>query len=151
MKKEMIKRIFMGPFIGIGNGIIISLIFNYINSSNIYYATNLSFYNKFDNHLTPTVISFACFAIIGIISNLASMIYDIKNMSIFLKTLMHIFIIYLTVFIIGKYLHWFGGDIYSIILNFIIFSIIYLIIWVIFYLIEKKEIEKINKKLKDKN
>ncbi len=144
---NILKKIFTGISIGLFIGVSLSIIFNLINNSDIYYATNPEFYKSFDNHLVPTIIAFACFSSIGLVFTFASEIYKIKKLNIFPKTLFHLTILYVILIIFGKYLCWFE-NVNDIIMNFITFIVIYVIIWIIKYNLVKKDIEKINKNLK---
>ncbi|MBS9784534.1 MAG: DUF3021 domain-containing protein [Oceanivirga sp.] len=144
---NILKKIFTGISIGLFIGVSLTIFFNLINNSEIYYATNPEFYKSFDNHLVPTIIAFVCYGIIGLVSIFVNEIYQTNKISLLPKNLFNVIVMYITLFIIGKYLCWFS-DSKSIISNFVIFIIMYMFIWIIKYNLVKKDIEKINKNLK---
>ncbi len=149
MLKKIINKVIIGSCVGLTIGVIISIVFNLLNNSNVYYATSQSFYKTYNNHITPTIISFICFAIIGLISYLVSEIYDVKKINLFFKSIIHMLVIYFIVLLVGKYLQWFA-NISEIMTMSIIFLIIYFIIWGIMFFVEKNKIDEINKKLKER-
>lgn len=154
---KKMKRIFLAALIGLGIGVVVSIIFNILMGSTVYYATNPIFYSKFNNHFTATLICFILYMLIGIISYLGSYIYKTR-LSLLLQTLFNLLTIFITIMAIGYYLYWFRFNNYlDIIINIIVFLAIYFIIWSLKYLETKKKIIKINEKIryersrKDKN
>lgn len=83
----------------------------------------------------------------GVVSEIASEVYKRTNLSIFMRTSLHILTILIYFAFAGYYLKWFI-DLSSAIASFVIFLIMYLIIWSIIYFTEKRKVEKINSKLR---
>ncbi len=135
--------------IGVTIMVLISTIFNLANGSKLYYATSPAFYEDFETHLIPTLISFGIGGIIGVIATLLSEIYSIEKLSLLCKSLLHLGSMFVLIFSAGYYLKWYHlkslSEIISVLATFII---IYFVIWTIGYLQAKREWQHINDQLK---
>lgn len=84
----------------------------------------------------------------GIVGTLAGSFYDKENSSLLMATIINLAGLLIYHSFVGLYLKWFNLN--SLIQALIIFTINFFIIWSIIYFFEKKNIEKINKKLSNK-
>lgn len=77
--------------------------------------------------------------------------FELKNISLLIKTVIHFCLVYAIVLAVGIYLKWFTTN--GFILVTISFVVVYTAIWVITWLTIKNDIKRINKqitKLKEK-
>lgn len=91
--------------------------------------------------------------VVGQFFALPTIIYTRENMPLPLAVLVQMSIGFIGLFTIGAYLKWYPTNLgIGPIISFIVISLILgFVIWTIFYLYDKKESEKINKKLKEIN
>lgn len=132
---------------GVTVGMILSLIFSYLAGSSSYYPSTPAFVAEFNNNLTATLISVLLWMVIGLFSAYSSIIFELENISLLIKTVIHFCLVYAIVLAVGIYLKWFTT------LVTISFVVVYTAIWVITWLTIKNDIKRINKqitKLKEK-
>lgn len=84
----------------------------------------------------------------GIVGNIAGSFYDKEKSSLLMATIINLAGLLIYHSFVGLYLKWFNLN--SLIQALIVFTINFFIIWSIIYFFEKKNIEKINKKLSNK-
>lgn len=84
----------------------------------------------------------------GIVGNIAESFYDKEKTSLLAATVINLAGLLIYHSFVGLYLKWFNLN--SLIQALIVFTINFFIIWSIIYFFEKKNIEKINKKLSNK-
>lgn len=84
----------------------------------------------------------------GIVGNIAGSFYDKEKTSLLAATVINLAGLLIYHSFVGLYLKWFNLN--SLIQALIVFTINFFIIWSIIYFFEKKNIEKINKKLSNK-
>ena len=84
----------------------------------------------------------------GIVSFLIGKLYDTVKLSLFFKTIINLIIIFIYFVLVGLYLKWFT-EIKGLILSIILFLVIYFIIWTVIYIMKKREIINMNKKLNE--
>ena len=151
MKKNMnqIGNFIASFFIGIGIGNVISIFISLLIGK--YTPVTPYFLMQQGSLLEAVIKANICYAIIGIICNNSSVVYrsfkNGKNHNLFLRTLLNLSINFGAFLLVGIYLKWFKGDVISPI---ILFLLIYFSIWIFNYIKEKRQIDYINKKLKNK-
>lgn len=84
----------------------------------------------------------------GVVGNIAGSFYDKENSSLLAATVINLAGLLIYHSFVGLYLKWFNLN--TLIQALIVFTINFFIIWSIIYFFEKKNIEKINKKLSNK-
>ena len=84
----------------------------------------------------------------GVVSFLIGKLYDTVKLSLFFKTIMNLIILFIYFVLVGLYLKWFT-EIKGLILSIILFLVIYFIIWTVIYIMKKREIINMNKKLNE--
>lgn len=135
-------------------GIIIAIMFNLINGSTVFYASNPSFYHSIGNDLFATIISFFAYGLIGVLSHLSSRIFyaDVFNNSMISKIVVHYSLLFISVSLINAII---GNIIFRNIYSFIIYVIIFTSIYAIVYLLisnsERKKAENMMNKIKENN
>lgn len=149
--KKIAKRGIDGITYGVTIGMILSLIFSYLAGSSSYYPSTPAFVAGFNNNLMATLISVLLWMVIGLFSAYSSIIFELENISLLIKTVIHFCLVYAIVLAVGVYLKWFTSS--GFILVTISFIVVYIAIWVAIFFITKSDIKKINQqiaKLKEK-
>lgn len=149
--KKIAKCGIDGITYGVTIGMILSLIFSYLAGSSSYYPSTPAFVAGFNNNLTATLISVLLWMVIGLFSAYSSIIFELENISLWIKTVIHFCLVYAIVLAVGIYLKWFTTN--GFILVTISFVVVYAAIWVITWLTIKNDIKRINQqitKLKEK-
>lgn len=150
MKKAIkyLSYAFKFATIGVFIGLVISLIFNYVENSNLYYPSSVAFVKKFSNPLDAVAVSALLWALMGLVFGFGSMVYSIKKWS-YLKQTVTSFIIYYVGFtplaILAGWgpLNWINLIIFT-----VEFIVIFLIIWTFYYWKAAREVKRINQKIK---
>ena len=144
---KYIKNILCGALMGVGIGSIITLAMAY-SYTNGYYPGVPSFLEKFSDIRTAVAIQFLVYALLGITQMMAGQLYKNINASqLFLRTIIHYFIVVISVVLAAWYLHWGPNTLGKIISMVAMITIIYFIIWIVEYLQIKRTIDKINRHL----
>ena len=81
----------------------------------------------------------------GIVGTLAGSFYDKEKSSLLMATIINLAGLLIYHSFVGLYLKWFNLN--TLIQALITFTVIFFIIWLVIYFFEKKNIEKINKKI----
>lgn len=84
----------------------------------------------------------------GIFTGLLSLVYESEKLSLITKTLIHLLGMLFAFYFVGLNAKWFELNFIQILIATIIFLVIFFIFYSYFYFKEKKEIEKINSKIK---
>lgn len=133
---------------GVFIGLVISLIFNYVENSNLYYPSSVAFVKKFSNPLDAVAVSVLLWALMGLVFGFGSMVYSIKKWS-YLKQTVTSFIIYYVGFIpLAILAGWRPLNWINLITYTVEFIVIFLIIWTFYYWKAAREIKRINQKIK---
>lgn len=138
--KKIAKRGIDGITYGVTIGMILSLIFSYLAGSSSYYPSTPAFVAGFNNNLTATLISVLLWMVIGLFSAYSSIIFELENISLWIKTVIHFCLVYAIVLAVGIYLKWFTSS--GFILVTISFIVVYIAIWVAIFFITKSDIKK---------
>ncbi|MBF0710767.1 MULTISPECIES: DUF3021 domain-containing protein [unclassified Gemella] len=138
---KTLQNLLKYAMMGIGFSTFISLLLAHIFSYD-YVAMVPSFASKFSSTTNAMTMQIIVTGLIGISQAYASKIFS-KDLSLLTQTLIHNFLIIISVFAAGIYLHWFKFNIAS----FILVEIIYFIIYIYLYTSNRIEMSKINAKL----
>lgn len=88
--------------------------------------------------------------LMGIIVGATTIIYTSERLNLFIQVLIHLSISYTTFLFASSYGAWFPFK-EGIVSATLIFILIFIVLWTFFYLREKKELEEVNLKLKERN
>lgn len=133
--------------------VIISMLFS-AYYSNFYKLNYLSistneFRSLFSNGILADLVSIFVFIILGVVIHNLSRIYLLEKLNLFFRTLIHLILLLFSYYTVAVILKWFD---YRVIFknyhSLITFIVIYMIIWCLLYLKGRKDIDKINEKLK---
>ncbi len=148
--KKILKYIFDFAMIGIFIGVLISLFFNYFNHSNQYYPSGPSFVERFNRPLNAVAVSVLLWVIIGQLFGFGSLIFNIKQWSLFKKTIINFLTYYLGFVPLAILAGWFPLNLTNFFIFTGIFIVIYAIIWLINAHMILTDIKKVNQKIKEK-
>lgn len=95
-----------------------------------------------------TRLTILIFTILSFIFGASGSIYDINRLTLLGKTCLQLSIVYSSFLILAFIGGWFHYTVSVILITTFLFFSIFFIIWTILYFIEKKEIEKINSRIK---
>lgn len=133
---------------GVFIGLVISLIFNYVENSNLYYPSSVAFVKKFARPLDAVAVSALLWALMGLVFGFGSMVYSIKKWS-YLKQTITSFIIYYVGFTpLAILAGWFPLNWVNMIIFTAEFILIFLLFWTFYYWKAAREIKRINQKIK---
>ncbi|MGT2925236.1 DUF3021 domain-containing protein [Streptococcus caviae] len=145
---KTLKYIIRNAFIGMGIGSLVSClitIFFFQNSNSLGIP---SFTQMFSSNSQASAVQLLIFAALGILQGAANKLFKNERLSLLAATAMHYFLILIPLMLSGIYLHWFAIA-WSSFVPFLLFvSVIYCFIYLFLYLMHKKDIEKINRRLK---
>lgn len=140
----MINKIWNYGLRGLGIGFIITNIMMYFATLN----------SGEEITIQGVVMIYIVWSIASIFFGLASIVYEISNLAMIYKTLIHFTCIALVTFATISYMM---NNIYNLELNMfrdffpsfiVIFIVIYFVLWGIYYFVEKRKLSKINEKFK---
>lgn len=151
MRVKRIGRLIKSALMGIGIGSSLILLISCINGTYVpvvptYLATQPS-------TLVAVLKATGCYALIGALSEIYACLYESKYIEryFFSISCIHFSLILGTLLLVGKYLHWFRGDLLAWLSFIIIFLLIYLVLWLFIGSMRKREIVKLNRELQHRN
>ncbi|EJN94673.1 DUF3021 domain-containing protein [Streptococcus ratti] len=145
---KTLKYIIRNAFIGMGIGSLVNClitIFFFPNSKSLGIP---SFTQMFSSSSKASAVQLLIFASLGILQGAASRLFENERLSLLAASAIHYFLILLPLMVSGVYLHWFAIAWSSFVQFLLLASVIYCFIYLFFYLVHKKDIEEINKRLK---
>lgn len=149
--KKIIKAGILGMPLGITIGLIIALIFSYLNHTDYLMASSPQFFTNFSSNLDGTTFSILLWALMGFVFSSSSLVFNIENWSITKQTVIHFITTFILFTILACLAGWFPLQATFFIYYFIEFLIIYLIVWTTTMAIEKKKINELNRLLNKRN
>lgn len=129
---KSIKKIVNGIFIGMGT------------ASTVFLIMKFFFLDFAGQRQIKSVL------LMGIIVGAATNIYNLERLNLFIQVLIHLSISYITFLFAAYYGAWFPFK-EGIVSGTLIFILIFILLWTFFYLRERKELEEVNLKLKERN
>lgn len=144
--KNLLTTLLFGAVVGIAIGTSIELLVNFFLDNNGYTPASPAFLAKFTDTNIAVLVERCCYALYGMISALASLVYQSKRLPIALATLIHLGIITVTGILLGAYLVWWKtgpGLMWLIAMIFVV----YVLIWLAYWFTGRKDLATINEKL----
>ena len=134
---KTLKQNILSILVGIGIGLSVNSTFL------AYFAT------KYESLSSVMIFrSYIASIIIGVVSSLASNLFQMEEEgSLLKKTILHYFVILITVCAVGKWANWMG----NISPFFVVFTAIYIVIYAVCYQIGKRKVSEINDALEKKS
>ncbi|KRM95174.1 integral membrane protein [Liquorilactobacillus aquaticus DSM 21051] len=151
MNNKLLKLAFHGIPVGIALGLLISLFFSYAYGLEDYVPSAPQFTEMFSRPLNAVAISIILWGLMGILFSISSLIFEKEGWSITRQTITHFFVTFCGFTPLAVLCGWFPLQ-WGVLVSFtIIFVIIYVVIWSINMASGRRDVEKINKKLKKGN
>lgn len=150
MKRKLIFRCLLGAPIGLTITYLITIVISLIVADGNYYPVVPKLIEECGSEMNAALLQTACSLLYGAAWGGASVIWEAEKWSLMKMTLLHFIISSATTFPIAYFMYWMPHNPIGVLLYFGIFFAIYLIIWIWQFLVTKKRIEKMNRKLKEK-
>ena len=147
MKKKITERAICGFFIGIAIGQIISIIISMMLGTGEYVLCAPEFVAIMKNEVTAAAIQTLLCGIMGAGFAAASIIWEIDNLSIAAQSGICLGIYALIMFPIAYITNWMEHSLTGFISYAVMFFSIFIIIWISQYMIWKKKLKAINRKI----
>lgn len=149
MKKEIIKRGMIGFPIGICIGHVISIFVSLGLGRGEFYPTTEEWAVQLGTQLNAVIAQTVLCGLIGTGFSMASVIWKIEEWSLAKQTILYFLASIFILFPVAYLLHWMPRAIGGVLLFFVIFCAVFLVIWIINYWIWRKQIQKINEKIRE--
>lgn len=151
MKKEIIKR----GFVGILGGIVISYIITITISMTVkdgnYYPCVPSLITTFGSEINAVIIQTLLSAILGAAFAVASIIWEMDNWSLLKQTGIYFAIVTVVMMSVAYVCEWMEHTVAGFISYFAIFFGIFIVVWVVQYIIWKRRISSLKAKIEEGN
>ncbi|APB31089.1 DUF3021 domain-containing protein [Vagococcus teuberi] len=149
MNKHIVFQIFSGFKTGVFIGLMFSIFFSFIYSGDFFSPMPPAFVDKFSSELIAFIVSVFLWGVIGVIFTLTNFIFTSTDWSITRMTVSHAIISYCLFLPIAIFLNWINLSVTNIVTFTMIYLFIYAILWLISIIRVKKEINSINKHIKE--
>lgn len=146
MLKKIIGRALCGTAFGVLSGQITTICISAAIGKGSYIPVTYAFASRFDNEITAVIVQLLLEALIGAIFSGSSVIFEVDKWSILKQYGMH-FVITSVMWVFVVYMLWMPENIRGVISTLITFLATYIIVWVTQYMIYKKDIKNLNKKI----
>ena len=147
--KKIISQIINGILICEFVLLVISIFMSYIFLDGGFTLANPDLIESSASVFSASLSSICLTGLLGIVFSLASLVWKEEKFSILKRTIIHFLLTAFTISFVGYKLFWFQRSLQSLSIFFATYFLIYLAIWFIEYTIFKRDVEKLNSKLKN--
>lgn len=148
MKKRFVSRILSGFVIGLAIGYLLSIIFSLIWANGYYSPCVPELKEVMGNEINAVIFQAALCGLLGIGFSLASMIWQKENWGIVKQTGIYFAVISVIMLPVAYLTYWMKHSMAGFFSYFGIFALIFVFVWIIQFFIGKKNVKKMNEKLK---
>lgn len=148
MKKNVLLRCLLGAPVGLAISTFITILISCIIGDGIFYPVVPQLVSDCGNELNAVLLQTVCSLLYGAAWAGASFIWKIENWSILKQTLSHLLICSFATFPIAYFMRWMPHNGPGILMYFGIFFAVYLFIWITQYFSYKKQLQKMNEKVR---
>ena len=148
MKKiisPMVKGLLICEFVLL----VISLVMSYNFTDGDFSIANPMLIENSKSVFSASFLSICLVGLLGLVFGFASVVWEEEKLSILARTILHFLLTGLTMIFVGYKLYWFQKSFLSLAIFLAIYFLIYLGIWFIEYAIYKKDISRLNAKIKN--
>lgn len=145
--RSILLTLIIGITGGITIGLVFSIVFSYLYVG-AYHPSTPVFMNKFDNQLNAITISVVIWGLMGVVFSLGSLVFRQESWGITKQAIVHFAITYLGFSLLALSAHWFPINVVWLVMYTLIFILIYLIIWSVQFMIGKRYVKQINRRIK---
>ncbi|MHC5227073.1 DUF3021 domain-containing protein [Enterococcus sp. LJL99] len=150
MLKKIVKKSFSGAMLGIFMGLVISIIFSYLNGSGFYYPSTPKFMEQFSNQSTAMVVSLLLWSILGGFPSGAALIFQVTDWSITKMTIVNFIFCYGSFISVALLSQWIKLDVLQIGTFTFIYISIYVAIWLFIMNSVKKQLVEMNQMIQER-
>lgn len=147
--KKIISQIINGILICEFVLLVISIFMSYIFLDGGFTLANPDLIESSASVFSASLSSICLTGLLGIVFSLASLVWKEEKFSILKRTIIHFFLTAFTISFVGYKLFWFQRSLQSLSIFFATYFLIYLAIWFIEYTIYKRDISRLNAKIKN--
>jgi len=151
MLKKIIKRFVIGFIIEVFVTYLITIINSFIIGGGNYYAAAPGLLKLCGTQNGAVFLQFILAGGLGAVMGVSSIIWEIDSWSLTLQTVVHFFMITVSMLIVAYCCYWMNHTVKSLIAWILMFVVIYIIIWIICYTNYKRKINQVNKSLEERN
>lgn len=148
MKKiisPMVKGLLICEFVLL----VISLVMSYFFTDGDFSIANPMLIENSKSVFSASFLSICLVGLLGLVFGFASVVWEEEKLSILARTILHFLLTASTMIFVGYKLYWFQKSFLSLAIFLAIYFLIYLGIWFIEYSIYKKDISRLNAKIKN--
>lgn len=149
MKKEIIKRSFIGALLGLLICQILSIFISFIINDGTYYAVVPDLITICKTETNAVIVQTICALLYGAVWGGISVIWEMDDWSILKQSVVHFLISSIVTFPVAYFTRWMHHSVMGVLSYFGIFAVIYVIIWISQYLSMKKKIQQLNEKVQE--
>lgn len=147
--KKIISRMVNGLLICEFVLLVISLIMSYIFADGDFSLANPSLIESSKSVFAANFLSICLSGLLGMVFGFASVVWEEEKLSILTRTIIHFLLTASTMVFVGYKLYWFQKSSLSLAIFLGIYLLIYLVIWFVEYTLAKRDIARLNEKLKN--
>lgn len=151
MKKELLKRIFVGLLGGIVISYIITIIMSLAFKDGNYYSCVPSLITKYGSEINAVIIQTLLSAVLGAAFSVASIIWEMDNWSLLKQTGLYFIIVTVTMMSVSYICEWMEHSVKGFVSYFAIFFVIFIVVWIVQYNIWKVKISRLKTKIEESN
>lgn len=148
MKKiisPMVKGLLICEFVLL----VISLVMSYNFTDGDFSIANPMLIENSKSIFSASFLSICLVGLLGLVFGFASVVWEEEKLSILARTILHFLLTASTMIFVGYKLYWFQKSFLSLAIFLSIYFLIYLVIWFIEYAIYKRDISRLNAKIKN--
>ena len=147
--KKIISRMVNGLLICEFVLLVISLVMSYIFTDGDFSIANPMLIENSKSVFSASFLSICLVGLLGLVFGFASVVWEEEKLSILARTILHFLLTASTMIFVGYKLYWFQKSFLSLAIFLAIYFLIYLGIWFIEYAIYKRDISRLNAKIKN--
>lgn len=151
MKKKLIQRGILGFPLGIAIGYTITVIISICIGNGLFYPVNRELINTMGNELNAVLLQTLLCGIMGTGFAMASVIWEIDSWSLAKQSGVYFAIACVIMFPISYLANWMPRSFGGILFYVGIFVAVFLISWLVQYFVWKRNIRKMNERVRDNN
>lgn len=147
--KKIISRMVNGILICEFVLLVISLVMSYLLTDGDFSIANPMLIENSKSIFSASFLSICLVGLLGLVFGFASVVWEEEKHSILIRTIIHFLLTASTMIFVGYKLYWFQKSFVSLIIFLSIYFLIYLVIWFIEHAIYKRDISRLNAKIKN--
>lgn len=147
--KKIISRMVNGLLICEFVLLVISLVMSYFFTDGDFSIANPMLIENSKSVFSASFLSIYLVGLLGLVFGFASVVWGEEKLSILARTILHFLLTASTMIFVGYKLYWFQKSFLSLAIFLAIYFLIYLGIWFIEYAIYKRDISRLNAKIKN--